>query len=172
MIEEKLKYRTLWRVTRFADDTAFDAGTPTPVIDADGQELPAISEIDGNLLLNEGIALLLDLLIGAGGTAYNNANSYIGVGDSSTAEAASQTALQAASNKTYQAMQATYPSRSAQTVTWRSVFASADANYAWNEFTIVNASTDTGTNLNRKVSAQGTKASGQTWTVDVSITIS
>jgi hypothetical protein len=62
--------------------------------------------------------------------------------------------------------------RSAQTITWRAVFASGDANYAWNEFTIVNASTDTGTNLNRKTSAQGTKASGQTWTLDVTLTIS
>lgn len=172
MIQESFKYQTKWMIRRYADDAAFAAGTPTPVVDADGQELPAISEIDGNLLLNEGIALLLDLLIGAGGTAYNNAGSYIGVGDSSTAESASQTGLQAASNKTYKAMQATYPSRASQTVTWRSVFASADANYAWNEFTIVNASSDTGTNLNRKVSSQGTKASGQTWTVDVSITIS
>ena len=172
MIQEKFNYQTRWTIRRFADDVAYQAGMPTPVVDADGNELPAVSEIEGNLLLNEGIALLLDLLIGAGGTAYNNANSYIGVGDSSTAEAASQTGLQAASNKTYKAMQATYPSRAAQTVTWRSVFASADANYAWNEFTIVNASSDTGTNLNRKVSAQGTKASGQTWTVDVSITIS
>ena len=172
MIQDHFNYQTRWTVRRFADDAAYRAGMPTPVVDADGQELPAISEIDGNLLLNEGIALLLDLLIGAGGTAYNNANSYIGVGDSSTAEAASQTALQAASNKTYKAMQATYPSRAAQTVTWRAVFASGDANYAWNEFTIVNANSDAGVNLNRKVSAQGTKASGQTWTVDVSITIS
>lgn len=172
MIQESFKYQTKWMIRRFADDAAFEAGTPTPVVDADGNELPAVSEIDGNLLLNEGIALLLDLLIGAGGTAYNNANSYIGVGDSSTAESASQTGLQAASNKTYKAMQATYPSRASQTVTWRSVFASADANYAWNEFTIVNASSDTGTNLNRKVSSQGTKASGQTWTVDVTVTIS
>lgn len=172
MIQEKFNYQTRWMIRRFADDAAVAAGTPTPVVDADGNELPAISEIDGNLLLNEGIALLLDLLIGAGGTAYNNANSYIGVGDSSTAESASQTGLQASTNKTYKVMQATYPSRSAQTVTWRSVFASGDANYAWNEFTIVNASSDTGTNLNRKVSSQGTKASGQTWTVDVTVTIS
>jgi hypothetical protein len=39
-------------------------------------------------------------------------------------------------------------------------------------FTILPASTDTGTNLNRKTSAQGTKASGQTWTLDVTLTIS
>ena len=172
MIAEKFNYKTLWTIRRFADDAAFAADTPTPVLDAEGNELPAVSEIEGNLLLNEGIQLLEDLLIGAGGTAYNNANSYLGVGDSSTAESASQTGLQAASNKTYKAMQASYPQRSSQTVTWRSVFASGDANYAWNEFTIVNASSDTGTNLNRKVSAQGTKASGQTWTLDVTVTIS
>ena len=172
MIAEKFNYKTLWTIRRFADDAAFAADTPTPVLDAEGNELPAVSEIQGNLLLNEGIALLEDLLIGAGGTAYNNANSYLGVGDSSTAESASQTGLQAATNKTYKAMQATYPQRSAQTVTWRSVFASGDANYAWNEFTIVNASTDSGTNLNRKVAANGTKASGQTWTVQLQITLS
>lgn len=172
MIAEKLSYKTQWTIRRYADDAAFAAGMPTPVLDAEGKELPGVSEIEGNLLLNEGIQLLLDLLIGAGGTAYNNANSYLGVGDSSTAESASQTALQASTNKTYKAMQATYPQRSSQTVTWRAVFASGDANYAWAEFTIVNASTDSGTNLNRKVSAQGTKASGQTWTLDVTVTIS
>jgi hypothetical protein len=69
-------------------------------------------------------------------------------------------------------MEATYPLVSAQTVTFRSVFATGDANYDWNEFTAINASTDTGENLNRKVSAQGTKAAGQTWTLDLAITIS
>ena len=172
MVEEKFSYRTQWIVRRYADDAAFVAGEATEVVDAQGIVLPAVSEIEGNLLLNEGIALLLDLLIGAGGTAYNNANSYIGVGDSSTGESASQADLQAASNKTYKAMEASYPSRSSQTVTWRSVFGSGDANFTWAEFTVANGSTGAGTNLNRKVSSQGTKASGQTWTIDLSITIS
>lgn len=172
MIAEKLNYKTLWTIRRFADDAAFARGEASEVVGADGAMLPAVSEIEGNLLLNEGIQLLLDLLIGAGGTAYNNANSYLGVGDTNTAESASQTGLSASTNKTYKAMQATYPSRSSQTVTWRAVFASGDANYAWAEFTIVNASSDTGTNLNRKVAANGTKAAGQTWTLDVTVTIS
>lgn len=172
MIAEKLNYKTLWTIRRFADDAAFARGEASEVVGADGAMLPAVSEIEGNLLLNEGIQLLLDLLIGAGGTAYNNANSYLGVGDTNTAESASQTGLSASTNKTYKAMQATYPQRSSQTVTWRAVFASGDANYAWAEFTIVNASSDTGTNLNRKVAANGTKASGQTWTLDVTVTIS
>jgi len=163
-----------WIVRRYADQQAFEAGTPTPVVDAEtGELLPAISEVAGNMLLNEGIGELLDLACGLGTpTAFSNANAYIGVGDSVTAEAATQTDLQAASNKTYKAMAATYPQRSAQTVTWRAVFGSADANYAWQEFSVANASSGTGTNLNRKVSNQGTKASGQTWTLDLAITLS
>lgn len=104
-------------------------------------------------------------------TAFNNANARLGVGDSSAAEAATQTDLQAAANKTYKSMSASYPSRAAQTVTWRAVFASADANYAWAEFCVDNGATALKT-LNRKVSAQGTKASGQTWTLDLQITLS
>lgn len=170
MIAEQLSYKTQWTIRRY-DGAEYeklgDKAAPRAFA-----ELPAVSTIEGNLLLNEGIQLALDLLIGAGGTAYNNANAYLGVGDSSTAEAAAQTGLQASSNKTYKAMQATYPSRATQTVTWRAVFGSADANYAWNEFTIVNGSGDNGTNLNRKVSAQGTKAVGQTWTLDMTLTLS
>lgn len=161
-----------WKVTRYASDEAFAAGVPSEVVDADGQVLPAVSNIDGNMLLNEGITLLLNLLAGAGGTAYNNANTYLGVGDSTTAESASQTGLQAATNKTYKIMSATYPIVSGQTITFRAVFASGDANYSWQEFTVVNASTDAGTNLNRKVSNQGTKVAGQTWTLDMTITVS
>ncbi len=69
-------------------------------------------------------------------------------------------------------MEATYPTNASQKVTFRAVFTSAEANYAWEEFTVSNAADDTGDNLNRKVSNQGTKASGQTWTVDVEITFS
>lgn len=126
--------------------------------------------VEGNLLLNEGIQALLDLGIGAGGTAFNNANARIGVGDSTTAEAASQTDLQAAANKTYKAMNATYPQRAAQTLTFQSDFGSTDANYAWNEWVIDNGAAAAKT-LNRKVASLGTKATG-TWTMSGSISLS
>lgn len=162
MIEETLKITKLWTIRKYVNDLAYQADQPYEV-----------SEFEGNLLLNEGIGELLDLLCGLGApTAFSNANARLGVGDSSTAEAATQTGLQAASNKTYKAMEAAYPSRTNQTVTFRSVFGGTDANYAWNEFTVVNAADDTGKNLNRKVSAQGTKASGQTWTLDLTLTLS
>jgi hypothetical protein len=160
MIHEKPVYKTQWTLTKFASDLAFQHGLPF-----------AVEVIDGNMLLNEGIGALLLLLTGGAETAFNNANARLGVGDSSTAEAASQTDLQAAANKTYKAMQSSYPQISAQTVTFRAVFASADANYAWNEFVIDNGGSALKT-LNRKVSSQGTKASGQTWTLDVAVTFS
>jgi hypothetical protein len=128
----------------------------------------AVEEIHGNLLLNEGLATMLDLLIGAGGTVYSNANAQTGVGDSTTAEAATQTDLQAATNKTWKAMNATFPSRAAQTLSFQSDFLTAEANYAWQEWSIRNgAAADK--NLNRKVASLGTKATG-TWTLSTSIT--
>jgi hypothetical protein len=136
----------------------------------------------GNLLLNEGIDRLLDLLIAAGGTSFNNANAYIGVGDTATAAAASQTELlgtQNAANRFYKAMNATFPSRASETVTWQSDFATGEANFHWQEWTIAaGATTASGsgflvgtTNLNRKAEDLGTNASG-VWTLSGAVTIS
>lgn len=129
-----------------------------------------VVEGEGNILVNAGIALMEDLLIGAGGTVFSNANAHLGVGDSATAAAAGQTDLQAATNKFRKAMEATYPSRASQTLTFRSAFATGDANFAWQEWAIFNAAS-AGTMLNRKVQNFGTKASG-TWTLTVTCTIS
>jgi len=131
-----------------------------------------VVEAKDNLLLNGGIQLLLDLLIGAGGTVYNNSNAYIGVGDSSTSAAATQDALQASSNKSYKGMESSFPSRSAQTLSFKSVWGSSDGNFAWNEWSISNSNSDSGVNLNRKVASLGTKASGSEWTLTVTITVS
>jgi hypothetical protein len=67
-------------------------------------------------------------------------------------------------------MEATYPLIAAQTTTWRSVFASGDGNFDWLEFTVANGSGNSAENLNRRVSDQGTKVVGQTWTLDLAIT--
>lgn len=132
-----------------------------------------------NLLVNAGINRLEDLLIGAGGTAFNNANSRIGVGDDTTAASASQTDLQAAAGSThrqFEVMDATYPSRSSQTITWRATFTSGEANFHWQEWCIDNgtaASTAVTTPmLNRKVTDLGTKVSGAVWQFTVTLTIS
>lgn len=109
--------------------------------------------------------------IGTSLTAFNNANAYIGVGDSTTAYAAGQTDLQAATNKTRKAMDATYPSGGANVITFRSTFGTSDANYAWNEWGVFNASSG-GTMLNRKVESLGTKTNTQTWQFTVTLTVS
>ena len=161
MIVEHMFHDVTWKIERYANDKDYVKGKPYN-----------ITEFDGNLLLNEGIQLLEDKLIAAGGTAYNNANAYIGVGDSDTAAVATQTGLQAATNKKYVGMDDTYPSRSSQTITWRATFASADGNFDWNEFTLANGDSNSDTNLNRKVSDQGTKVSGQSWVISLTLVIS
>ena len=64
------------------------------------------------------------------------------------------------------------PTHSAQTQTtsWQSDFLTAEANWAWNEWSIRNqAAADK--NINRKVQSLGTKASG-TWTLTGQVTLS
>lgn len=150
-----------------------------------------VLHVEGNLLLNEGISMLLTVLIASvsnqtAGNRWNNGDSFIGVGDTATAEAATQTELSgaaAATNRFYKAMNATFPvkpgSNGAQSVDWQSDFATTEANFVWNEWTIASlATTASGagflsgtTNLNRKVASLGTKTTG-TWTLTGTVTIS
>jgi hypothetical protein len=174
-MRDHVHYRTVWRIERFASASDRRRGRRYAAAEAralfGGAE--QCTEIEGNLLLNEGIAVLLDLGCGlASPTAFSNAAGMIGVGDSNAAESAAQTGLQASTNKLYKGMEAGYPSRAAQTVTWRAQFGSSEGNFAWNEFTVANGSSDAAANLNRKVSAQGTKTAGQIWTIDLAITLS
>lgn len=108
-------------------------------------------------------------LMGESVTEFNNANSYLCVGNSSTAFSAAHTDLQGGS-KTRKAMDATYPQRSTNVLTFKATFATGDANHAWDEWGVANAST-AGTLLNRKVEALGTKTSAQAWVFEVSLTV-
>jgi len=130
-----------------------------------------VREAEGNLLVTAGITLLLNLLIGAGGTVYSNANAYLGVGDSTTAAAIGQTDLQAATNKFRKAMDATYPQVASNVVTFRATFATGEANFSIQEQATFNASSS-GTMLNRKVTDLGTKTSASTLQLTMTITIS
>lgn len=128
-------------------------------------------EHTGNLALNAGITLLLQLLgATASPTAFSSAASSMGIGDSATAAVATQTNLLAASNKQYNVMDSTYPTVVNQTITWQATFASADANFAWQEYVINNATNGAGTSLNRIVTSKGTKAVGETWILQIQIT--
>jgi hypothetical protein len=158
---DKTQDRLLWQ----ADWTVYKhlAGCPEPY---------EIYHIPGNLALNEGIAVVAGLITDIGAeTAFSNAAAYLGVGDSTDVAVATQTGLQAATNKLYKAMDATYPQISSQTIIWRSTFTTAEANFDWREVTVANGNSDSADNLNRKVSTIGTKTSSMEWVLELRILI-
>lgn len=138
-----------------------------------GAEPHDVFEGEGNLLVNVGINRLLDLLIGAGGTAYNAANSRIGVGNGTTAATAGDTALAGASDR-WALVDSV--SRTNQTVTWVATFIDGEAEFAWDEWAIDNGTADgdtpTSPLLNRRVQAMGTKGADSVWELSVAITVS
>jgi hypothetical protein len=152
----------VWIIRKYADEKAHQAGIPYEV-----------RRYPGNLLLNEGINAMWTLICGGAGTAFNNANAYIGVGDDNTAAAAAQTGLQASTNKLYKAMDVSFPTfGTAQKATWQATFGASDANWQWREFTVANGNSNAADNLNRLVQDVGTKASPGVWTISLEVTLS
>jgi hypothetical protein len=129
------------------------------------------STSEHNVFLNEGINALWTLICGGSETAFNNTNARVGVGNSNTAESASQTGLQGASTA-FASMDTGYPTYgSDQKATFKGTFGSGQAEFAWEEFTVDNGAT-ANRNLNRKTSSKGTKGSGETWVLTIELSIS
>lgn len=103
-------------------------------------------------------------------TAFSNANATIGVGDSTTAFAANQTDLQAASNKLRKAMDSGYPQVATNVVTFRATFGTSEANWTWQEWGVFNAASG-GTMLSRKVELLTTKTSALSVQITSTITV-
>ena len=176
---DKISWMAKWRIDKFHDPTGqiareMQRGISTEAaLNRYGEAFIITEKFGANLALNEGLGELIDLICGLGTpTKWDNNSARLGVGDSNTAAAATQTGLQASVNKTYKAMDTNYPQRTNQTVEWRATFGSSDANYSWQEYTVVNAADDSGKNLNRKVTDKGTKVAGETWTLSLQITFS
>lgn len=187
---DDIKWRAKVTVEKFSDEDIIAAGFDPSACERDalvaaGVMPYEVEEREGNLLMYGGVSCLWQCLLGNGTatadqalTFFNNARAAVGVGDSTTAAAATQTDLQAATNKLRKAMDATYPQHTdattagAATVTFRSTYATGDANWVWAEWGIFNSVTAaTGRMLNRKVEALGTKASGA-WALTVTLTLS
>lgn len=147
---------------------------------------PQVLEVAGNLMMYGGASCNWQTLLGNGTatagqalTYFNNGNAAIGVGDSTTAAAATQNDLQASTNKLRVAMDATYPQHTdgvtsgAASAVFRSSFGTSQANWAWQEWGVFNSSTAaTGRMLNRKVESLGTKTSASTWTLTLTLSLS
>lgn len=127
-----------------------------------------VVESEPNLFLTAGITLLWNLVAGAGGTAFNAANTRLAVGSSSTAATAGQTALVA---ETGRQIVDSAPVVSGNTITFVATFGTGAANSVWGEAAIVNASSS-GTLLNRLVQAFGTKSSSASWVLTLACSIS
>lgn len=195
---EVIKYepQTVREITQFLDSrnlrTADRVG-----LEASGPELRMLERLYGltpddvvtdvgNELTDVGRNRIINLITGGGGAALTGTQGWTGVGDSSTAFAGNQTALVAATNKYYQIFDAAPGATGTPTgqISAATTFATGNGNFAWNEWcwgistgTITAGTTPPGTGptmLNRKVPAGGlgTKASGATWTLNATITIS
>jgi len=160
-ILEKVFESAVWTIRKFKNDEAVIKNQPYEV-----------AKIKGNCLCNEGINEILTIIGSASsGVKYDNTNANLIVGTGSGAADPTDTeATFTAGVK--KAMMVSYPTYgTSQKITFKSSYGSGDANQAWNEFGVLNAASS-GKLLNRKVSSQGSKISGQTWELSLEITLS
>jgi hypothetical protein len=142
-------------------------------------------EVEGNLLLLGGASVIWECLKGSGSTSTASAKHYfntaaaLGVGNSTAAAAATQTALQGASKK-FKALSATFPTHTTGStgtthgkIIYKSTFTTADANFTWGEWTIANRVTTGAVQrlLNRKAGVLLTKTSAATASLTVTLSL-
>ena len=169
---EKAFEKAKWGIMRYANDA--DEKAKKIYSDVEAIKLFGIKQktvIDGNCLVNEGINDMWKLICGTGGTQFSNAlaNLIVGTGSGAAQATDTESTFTAGVKKGMESGFPTYGT--SQKATWKSSYGSADANQAWGEFGVLNAASS-GELMNRKVSAQGTKASGQTWELSLEITLS
>lgn len=183
-VTERLLWRPVAKVQKYDYDTLDRLG----LLGVDGTALRAEGVLpyeerisEGNLLMNAGINRMIALLLGAGGQAFTNPFTRLGVGDGTAAAVATQTDLQGA-NKFYRTADAGFPNgNTAQTITIQATYDTNTANFAWNEWAIDQGGGGTNTSgtavgaplLNRKVPSPslGTKTSGS-WVLTTTIVLS
>lgn len=168
-------WNVMWTVEKWHKSEDHEAGlSPDEVL-----------KVQENLLVTGGINLMLNLLCNttfntglSGFTTYGSGTAVLRVGDSSTAATSGDSNLNASSNLAESGMNAGFPTVVLTTATWQSTYGSSSANFQWNEVAVQNLPTgNSGPNsyiriLNHKVQNFGTKASGSTWTLTLTITIS
>lgn len=185
---DNCRAHTVWDVQRWSvEDTkkaqdAFGTYGPTPEQFLSLDLKPYLAtRVVGNLITNAGWTRLNNLLTNQGATQALTATAVrIGVGNSNTAEAYTDTDLGASagsSNRYFQPVTGA-GSLGTRTLAFSAVFGTSDGNFAWNEFgldvgtpTVSGGTTVNALLFNHKAGiAQGTKAAGQTWTATATIT--
>lgn len=172
--EHPIRYKVSTKLEKYE-------GEWTPKQIENGEAKTALKEVvesEGNMLLIGGGSAIWDLFRGAGAVIpFNGANTYIAVGDSSTAEAETQTDLVAVTNKFRKQVDSGYPQHTdttnntnSKSIVYKATYGVSQANFDWNEWGIVNAST-AGRMFNRKVEVLGTKTSAGTWVFTITIVV-
>jgi hypothetical protein len=190
MQTDLVKATTVWGVERWDDDQTRWARERSGLATPSAAHFHAlnvkpydVSRVEGNLLTTAGLTRITALLTAAGGQGLVLTSTRLGTGNGAGSAVVGDTDLGAAAgspNRWFQIMDSTYPTTAAGVLTVKSTFASADGNYAWNEFgidvaapTVASSATVGACLLNHKTSiAQGTKASGQTWAATATLTLS
>ena len=144
-----------WRVEKYHDGIV--EGTPDEVL-----------EVEGNLLVNAGIVVMLNLLALNSGTAFTtSANAHLAAGSNATVADPTDTAL----GTLLGVREVATAVVANQTVTFQATFAAGQATGVWEEVGAFNALAGV-TMLNHLVSTLGTKAAGSAWVLTLTITIS
>ena len=126
-------------------------------------------------LLRTGRNNIAAMLNGEAITAYGGTNACMFVGSGSGIHDASDNHLKG--NGIGATMEATYPSRSVNVLSYRSLFSTSVANFAWMEWGVKNATTtatSTAANvamLQRMVEDLGLKANTQQWQFTATLTL-
>lgn len=143
-----------------------------------------VRESFGNILVRGGASIIWECLKGSGSTAstaakkYFNATAALGVGNSTAAATATQTALQGGS-QSLKALTGGFPTHTTGStaatvvdIVYKSTWGASEGNFAWNEFGLFNkASTANRRMLNRKQQALITKTSAATATLTVTYSL-
>jgi hypothetical protein len=180
-MSDSFKWNVKWEVRKY------NSGSVEDVVQNKVEPYDIVKR-EGNLLTYEGAGAIWEYMLGNGtptaGSSlayFNNANSYIAVGTSTTNAAATQTDLQSGSgtaSRVYGPMDSTYPSHTnstagtAATITFQSTFGAGTAAFDWNEWGIFNGTVPASRILNRKVEYLGSKLSSDIWTININITLS
>ncbi len=155
MNKEKIQWSPKWKITKY------NKGESTPY---------EVKEFDGNLLTNAGMNHIWGLA--CGDVLDDLATAPVLIVGTGSGAATVDDVEGTFTAGVKEGMEGGYPTfGTSQKATWKASYDGDTANQAWAEFGLLTKTTD-GILINRKVSDQGTKTSGQTWELELEISLS
>jgi len=185
-VPDTIKWKAHWNIYKFPKETDHnrlierskalsDKGLSIDDVRKMGFDPYAIEQIPANISLKVARNTIMTYIAktAVASRLWTSSLAYLFVGTHSTAASYTQSGLLGASgSRAKYKMDTGYPTVSSNTATWRSTFTSLTANFAWKEYSLRSTNTQTsGKALNRVSLSKGTKASGETWTLQLTITL-